>query len=180
MFSPNQAIPSALLLLLASPSRVSNSHTANMFRFVSISDTFVPCLPLGAFQSLILSATQKAKDVITLFHSPTSSASARAAALLKEASTAVSAKAGGEPSTIGGKPVSTSRPEFDVEITEKPPTNDQLSTILSYIQPTMISQIVKGATSESEALKKFNDDARNFQRPVVRQPEPSLASIQIR
>jgi hypothetical protein len=59
------------------------------------------------------------------------------------------------------------RPEFKLEITESPPTSDQLKTILEYVGAQRIGSIIKGATDEDEALRKFKENAENFQRPVV-------------
>ena len=60
------------------------------------------------------------------------------------------------------------RSEFKLEVTEEPPTEDQLQTILGYAGQARISSIIKGATTEKDALKKFGESADNFQRPVVR------------
>lgn len=59
------------------------------------------------------------------------------------------------------------RPEFDLNITEAPPTPDQLKTILEYVGKERIASVVRGASTENEALKKFRESAENFRRPVV-------------
>lgn len=59
------------------------------------------------------------------------------------------------------------RPEFKLEITENPPTSDQLKTILEYVGAKRIGSIIKGAEDEAEALRRFKEDAESFQRPVV-------------
>jgi hypothetical protein len=58
-------------------------------------------------------------------------------------------------------------PDFDLEVTEQPPTTDQLQTILNYVGSQRISSVIKGATTEQEALRKFRENIDNFQRPVV-------------
>lgn len=59
------------------------------------------------------------------------------------------------------------RTEFDLDITEAPPTQDQLRTILDYMGPKSASTFVKGAASETDAMKKLKESAEAFQRPVV-------------
>ena len=59
------------------------------------------------------------------------------------------------------------RTEFDLDITEAPPTQDQLRTILDYMGPKSASTFVKGANSESDAMKKLKESADAFERPVV-------------
>lgn len=62
------------------------------------------------------------------------------------------------------------REEFQLDITEEPPTSDQLQTILGYVGHKGIPSIVEGAINESEALKKFKANPDNFKRPVVSLP----------
>ncbi|KAK7751087.1 hypothetical protein SLS62_006916 [Diatrype stigma] len=109
------------------------------------------------------------KDIVTLFHKAGSPASVRAATLLKQ----VSANAT-EPATEDQASDHTAqtnakrqRAEFDLDITEKPPTTDQLRTILEYVGQNKISSVIQGASNENEALKKFKESAENFQRPVL-------------
>jgi len=54
-----------------------------------------------------------------------------------------------------------------LEITENAPTPDQLSSILEYVGVGKASQLVKGASSQSDALKKLKENPENFLRPVV-------------
>jgi ABC-type Zn uptake system ZnuABC Zn-binding protein ZnuA len=61
----------------------------------------------------------------------------------------------------------STRQDFELNITEDPPTADQLKTILEYVGKSKISSIVQGATTENEALKKFKESTDNFKRPVV-------------
>jgi len=59
------------------------------------------------------------------------------------------------------------RSDFDLDIVEDTPTHDQVKSILEYIGPNGVGKVVKGATSESDALKKFSASADAFQRPIV-------------
>ena len=59
------------------------------------------------------------------------------------------------------------RSEFELNVTEAPPTSDQLRSILEYIGIRKVGDVVKGATDESDAMKRLKENADNFQRPVV-------------
>jgi arsenate reductase-like glutaredoxin family protein len=59
------------------------------------------------------------------------------------------------------------RDPFELEVTEAPPTPDQLRNIFEYLGDGKAAQLVKGAASESDALRKLKEDGENFQRPVV-------------
>jgi hypothetical protein len=59
------------------------------------------------------------------------------------------------------------RAEFDTDVTEAAPTNDQLKSILEYIGVKNAGQVVKGASGEAEAIKKVGENGDNFLRPVV-------------
>jgi hypothetical protein len=59
------------------------------------------------------------------------------------------------------------RKEFELDVQEEPPTEDQLKTIIDYIGTNKISTLVKGAKTELEAIKKLKENGDNFQRPVV-------------
>ncbi len=85
----------------------------------------------------------------------------RVAAALRQASAAASESSAADDSA------SVQRPEFKLQITEDPPTPDQLQTILDYVGKDRISAVVKGASDEKEALRKFNENPDSFQRPVV-------------
>ena len=52
-------------------------------------------------------------------------------------------------------------------MTEEPPTEDQLKSILEYVGPKEVGSLVKGAKNEADAMKKFKQAPDNFQRPVV-------------
>jgi len=59
------------------------------------------------------------------------------------------------------------RQVFELNVTEEPPTADQLKTILEYAGRSRISSIVKGAGTETEAMRKFTQSQDNLQRPLV-------------
>lgn len=61
----------------------------------------------------------------------------------------------------------TVRDPFETEITEAPPTPDQLKNILEYLGGGKAVQLVKGASSQSDALRKLQENGDNFQRPVL-------------
>lgn len=84
----------------------------------------------------------------------------RVANLLKQASAKATAGASNSDS-------SPSREQFELNITEDPPTADQVQTILGYVGTSGIPSIIKGAQNEKDALKKFKESKENFQRPVV-------------
>ncbi|OTA56804.1 DUF1687-domain-containing protein [Hypoxylon sp. EC38] len=111
----------------------------------------------------------KTLDIITLFHKAGSPASTRVANLLKQVSANASETATEDQASDHSPQThpKRSRQEFELNITEDPPTADQLKTILEYVGKNRISSIVKGATTENEALKKFNENKESFKRPVV-------------
>ncbi|KAI1176443.1 DUF1687-domain-containing protein [Nemania sp. FL0916] len=110
---------------------------------------------------------RKTLDTITLFHKASSPASIRAATVLKQASANAAEAATEDQASDHTAQTNTRRPEFELNITEEPPTPDQLQTILEYVGKKNISSIVQGAASENEALKKFKENAESFKRPVV-------------
>ncbi|RDL40989.1 Thioredoxin-like protein [Venustampulla echinocandica] len=59
------------------------------------------------------------------------------------------------------------RSEFQLDVTEEPPTPDQLESIIQYLEPSKIPMIVKGARTQVDAMKKLKEDPESFQRPVT-------------
>ncbi|KAI5867405.1 DUF1687-domain-containing protein [Durotheca rogersii] len=111
----------------------------------------------------------KPLDTVTLFHKAGSPASLRAVALLKQVSANASETAT-EDQASDHTPQShpkRHRQQFELNITEEPPTPDQLKTILEYVGTSRISSFVQGASTENEAMKRFKESAENFQRPVI-------------
>jgi hypothetical protein len=58
------------------------------------------------------------------------------------------------------------RTEFELDVTEAPPTSDQLKNILEYLGGSA-SKVVEGASDESDAMRRLKADGNAFQRPVV-------------
>jgi Protein of unknown function (DUF1687) len=108
----------------------------------------------------------KTLDVVTLFHKPSVQASTRIATLLKQAS-AQSQEHATEDQASDHSAQHSQRDPFELDITEAPPTSDQLKSIFEYVGSSKAAQLVKGASSPSEALKKLKEDSDSFLRPVV-------------
>ncbi|TVY27022.1 hypothetical protein LHYA1_G003838 [Lachnellula hyalina] len=109
----------------------------------------------------------KTLDVITLFHKASSPASLRVHTLLKQASATASSTATEDQASDHSAQTHPARQEFELDVTEDPPTEDQLKNILEYVGPGKIGQVVKAATTESEALKQFKLNKQSFQWPVT-------------
>ncbi|KAL7795850.1 thioredoxin-like protein [Trichoderma ceciliae] len=101
----------------------------------------------------------KTLDIITLFHKASSPASLRVSNLLKQASTSAQ--------TSATHDTKARRDPFELNITEDPPTIDQVQTILEYVGQSGASQIVKGARDDKDALKKFKENKENLLRPLT-------------
>jgi Protein of unknown function (DUF1687) len=108
----------------------------------------------------------KTLDVVTLFHKPSIQASARIANILKEAS-AQSQEHATEDQTSDHTYQHSLRSPFQLDITEASPTQDQLRSIFDYVGGSKAAQLVKGASSQSDALKKLQENPDSFLRPVV-------------
>jgi arsenate reductase-like glutaredoxin family protein len=105
--------------------------------------------------------------VITLFHKPTSPASLRVNSLLKQASAKASEHATEDQASDHSHQTHPGREEFELDVTEQPPTQDQLKSILEYVGAQKVGTIIKGAKDEADAMKKLKENSENFQRPVV-------------
>lgn len=115
----------------------------------------------------LASLKHKTLDVITLFHKASSPASVRVQTLLKQTSAIASETATEDQASDHSHQTHPRRKEFELDVTEAPPTEDQLKNIIEYLGASKISSIVKGAKTESDALKKLKESGENFQRPVV-------------
>ncbi|KAH6628355.1 thioredoxin-like protein [Chaetomium tenue] len=110
----------------------------------------------------------KPLDIITLFHKASSPVSVRVAAALRQASAAASETATeDQASDHTAQSNAVRRPEFKLDITEAPPTADQLRTILDYVGKARVGSIVKGADDQEEALRRFAENVESLQRPVA-------------
>ena len=106
--------------------------------------------------------------MITLFHKPSIAPSTRIANLLKQASAHASETATeDQASDHSHQTHHTKREPFELDITEAPPTPDQLSSILEYVGAGKAGELIKGASSQSDALKKLRENPESFIRPVV-------------
>ncbi|KAI9744527.1 MAG: hypothetical protein M1818_002056 [Claussenomyces sp. TS43310] len=109
----------------------------------------------------------KSLDVITLFHKPSLPSSTKIYSLLKQASATASEHATEDQASDHSAQSHPQRQEFELDVTEEPPTSDQLQTILEYVGAQRASTIIKGAKDEADALKKLNENTENFQRPLT-------------
>ncbi|KAL8716159.1 MAG: hypothetical protein Q9220_000064 [cf. Caloplaca sp. 1 TL-2023] len=109
-----------------------------------------------------------------------SPASVRAHTLLKQISAQASETATEDQAADHTAQNKLQRSDFELNVTEDPPTSDQLRTILEYVGSGggRAGQIVEGATGEADALRKLKDDPENFKRPVVQLPSESNIDIQ--
>ncbi len=102
----------------------------------------------------------KTLDVITLFHKARSPASARVVTLLKQASAAAATGATEDQASDHTHQTNKQREEFELNITEDPPTEDQVKTILEYLGPNKISSVFRDVQSNDDALRKFKSNPR--------------------
>ncbi|KAF4978494.1 hypothetical protein FZEAL_5140 [Fusarium zealandicum] len=109
----------------------------------------------------------KTLDIVTVFHKASSPASVRVANLLKQVSANATSGATIDQASDHSAQTNPAREQFELNITEDPPTDDQVKTILEYVGTSGISNVIKGASNEKEALKKFKQSNDNFIRPVV-------------
>ncbi|KAI8627817.1 DUF1687-domain-containing protein [Xylariaceae sp. FL1651] len=109
----------------------------------------------------------KTLDIVTLFHKASSPVSVRAATILKQISANATETATLDQASDHSHHANLQRQQFELNVTEDPPTADQLKTIFEYVGKNKISSIVQGASNENEALKKFKESTENFKRPVI-------------
>nr|POE79504.1 putative redox protein fmp46, mitochondrial [Quercus suber] len=107
------------------------------------------------------------KDVVTLFHAPSSPASMRAHTILKQAAAQASAHATEDQASDHAKQSKLERAEFTLEVTEEPPTSGQLSSILEYLGSGKAGTVVSEANDTNNALEMFKSSPAKFQRPVI-------------
>lgn len=140
-----------------------------MFRFVS--------LPLLVHETMLLTNQQhKTLDIVTVFHKASSPASVRVANLLKQVSANASSGATLDQASDHSAQTTPIREQFELNITEDPPTDDQVKTILEYVGTSGIPKVISGANTEKDALRKFKESKENFIRPVVCESYPSVSA----
>lgn len=109
-----------------------------------------------------------AKNVVTLFHKPSSQASTHVLTLLKQANAQSAAHATEDQASSHQAQNKAERTEFELDVTEAPPTTDQLKNILDYLGgPSNASKVISGASDESDAMRRLKADGNAFQRPLV-------------
>ena len=87
--------------------------------------------------------------------------------LLKQASAASAAHATEDQASDHSEQTKPKRGEFKLDVTEEPPTPDQLKNILDYVGLGNAGTVIKGARDEGDAMKKFRENKNSFQHPVV-------------
>ncbi|KAJ4381259.1 hypothetical protein N0V86_003608 [Didymella sp. IMI 355093] len=109
-----------------------------------------------------------AKNVVTLFHKPSSQASIRAHTILKQANAHSVATATEDQASSHHAQDKAERTEFELDVTEAPPTTDQLKNILEYLGgPSAVSRVIEGAKDETDAVRRLKADGDTFKRPLV-------------
>ena len=105
-----------------------------------------------------------------LFHKPSVPSSLRVFTLLKQASAHASETATEDQATDHTHQNKLQRTEFELNITEDPPTKDQLRTILEYMGDRYAGRLIEGASDMGDAIKKLGEDPKRFKPPVVSAP----------
>ena len=59
------------------------------------------------------------------------------------------------------------RSEFQLDVTEEPPTTDQLRSIMEYVGEFKCGQLLEGSRTAGEAMKLLKQSPDSFRRPVV-------------
>lgn len=104
--------------------------------------------------------------MITLFSKAGQPASIRTQTLLKQLSATASANATGDQAS-DHTAQHIQRSQFELEVTEEPPTEDQLKSILEYLGAGSAGKLIKGAKDNADAVRKLNANGESFERPVV-------------
>ncbi|KAG5983135.1 hypothetical protein E4U55_000721 [Claviceps digitariae] len=107
-------------------------------------------------------------DVVTVFHKASSPASTRVVNLVKQISANAQAGATLDQASDHTAQTQAHRDPFELNITEDPPTVEQVKTILDYIGKENFGKVIKGAVNnENDAVKKFHESKENFLRPLT-------------
>jgi len=109
----------------------------------------------------------KPLNLITLFHKASAPASMRVYTFVKQVSAIASEYATEDQASDHSRQTLARREEFELNITEDPPTPEQLTSILEYIGTHRASTIVRGAKNKADAMEKLKENAENFQEPVT-------------
>ncbi|KAJ2977257.1 hypothetical protein NQ176_g4474 [Zarea fungicola] len=109
----------------------------------------------------------KTLDIVTVFHKASLPSSVRVANIVKQISANAQAGATIDQASDHSSQTKPGRAPFELNITEDPPTTDQIQTILGYVGTGGIAKIIKGARDEKDALKRFKESKENFLRPLT-------------
>ena len=118
-------------------------------------------------QEILIYRQHKPLDVITLFHKPSVPASLRVLTLLKQVSAHASETATEDQATDHTHQNKLQRTEFQLDVTEDPPTGDQLRTIIEYTGDKKAGQIIDGARDAADAINRMAQDIKRFRAPLV-------------
>jgi hypothetical protein len=119
-----------------------------------------------AIALLTITHQHGAKNVVTLFHKPGNEASVRVHTLLKQANAQSVAHATEDQAASHQAQDKAERTEFELDVTEAPPTSDQLKNILEYLGGSP-GKVVQGASDETDAMRRLKADGNTFIRPLV-------------
>lgn len=105
---------------------------------------------------------------MTLFHAPSNQASTRVLTLLKQANAQSVSHATEDQASSHQAQDKAERTEFELDVTEAPPTTDQLKNILDYLGGSgAAGKVISGAENETDAMRRLKADGGAFQRPLV-------------
>ena len=108
------------------------------------------------------------KNVITIFHKPSSPSSTRVLNLLKQHQTTPAATATkSENSNNALQNQAERNVNFDLDVSEANPTSDQLRSILDFVGDQNVGKLIPGEQDRRRAIEKMVQDAESFERPVV-------------
>lgn len=103
---------------------------------------------------------------MTLFHKPSNEASIRVLTLLKQANAQSVAHATEDQAASHEAQNKAERTEFELDVTEAPPTSDQLKNILEYLGGSP-GKVIQGASDETDAQRRLKADSNTFQGPLA-------------
>lgn len=112
-------------------------------------------------------AQHKTLDIVTVFHKASLPSSVRVANFVKQVSASAQSGASIDQASDHSAQDKVTRNPFELNVTEDPPTTEQVQTILNYVGSNGISKVIKDARDEKDALKRFKENSDSFQRPVV-------------
>ncbi|MCJ1393675.1 hypothetical protein MMC18_006551, partial [Xylographa bjoerkii] len=98
---------------------------------------------------------------------PSLPASTRVLNILKQVSAHASEGATEDQASDHSQQNKVQRSEFELNVTEEPPTSDQLRTILEYVGARKVKDVIDGAKNESDAMRLLKEDSKRFRRPVI-------------